>query len=288
MCRSTGTLPHSSFPLPVLISCPAPQSLHHSLCLWLIPLIRLIKQNVNLGQDWLRTGGWRGQDSDCCGDALMMSNGVWSRRWTFSQWAAGGRRGFNRIGLLHGADIVKKNLSIQLYSATLDMTGLIHIFGIKFLCYDWLLLFYGDVLAYISCQRTKQSNSVHFALLGRTSFKSQGLSGVFLLCLVSVPSKLMSPPWHWLFFYVSASDLCLVKQQQQGYSCYFPCLQLCTALPLCAEGIALILVYLTSQRYTWRFRPTLETEITSLCLKLDVLRHRDEKNCNHSVHTWQQ
>lgn len=108
MFRSTGTLPHSSFPLPVLISCPAPPSLHHSLCLWLIPLIRLIKQNVDLGQDWLRTGGWRGQDSDCCGAALMMSNGVWSRRWTFSQWAAGGRRGFNRIGLLHGADIVKK------------------------------------------------------------------------------------------------------------------------------------------------------------------------------------
>lgn len=40
------------------------------------------------------------------------------------------------LGCYTGLILFKKNLSIQLYSATLDMTGLIHIFGIKFLCYD--------------------------------------------------------------------------------------------------------------------------------------------------------
>lgn len=64
-------------------------------CLWLIPLIRLIKLNVNLGQqDWWRTGGRRGQGWACCGAAVMMTNGVLSRNCAFSQWASGGRPGF--------------------------------------------------------------------------------------------------------------------------------------------------------------------------------------------------
>lgn len=105
MCRPIGTLPHSSFSLLLLISCAASPFLLHSLRLWLIPLIRLIKLNVSLGQDWWRTGGWRGQDRACCGAVVMMSNGVESRNCTFGQWASGGRAGFSRIRLLYGAHL---------------------------------------------------------------------------------------------------------------------------------------------------------------------------------------
>lgn len=106
MCRPIGTLPDSSFSLPLLISCATSLFLFYSLCLWLIPLIRLIKLNVSLGQDWWRTGVWRGQDRDRCGATVMMSNGVLSRTCTFSQRASGGRPGFNRIRLPYRAGII--------------------------------------------------------------------------------------------------------------------------------------------------------------------------------------
>lgn len=193
-----GLFPHSSFSLPLLISCAASLSLLHSLCFWLIPLIRLIKLNVSLGQDWWRTGGWRGQDGACRGAAVMMSNGVLGRNCTFSQLACGGRPGFRRIRLLYRLDIEKKKLtSRKLFSCAFDVTGTIQFYVITFFLYDRLIVFHGKVLACISvsCEVTNQPESASFTLLGKSKHLSnqQGLQRHFLLCLGSVPSQPMCP-----------------------------------------------------------------------------------------------
>ena len=178
MCRPIGTLPHSSFSLPLLISCAASPFLLHSLCLWLIPLIRLIKLNVSLGQDWWRTGGWRGQDRACCRAAVMMSNGVESRNCTFGQWASGGRAGFSRIRLLYRAGLVKSGHFWQRDD-------------FWFYCIFWSIWFHGKP----GKTQINQTLPV-LPFWERHPSNQQGLSGRFRLRLHSVPSELMSPSWH--------------------------------------------------------------------------------------------
>ncbi|MEQ2158604.1 hypothetical protein GOODEAATRI_014088, partial [Goodea atripinnis] len=56
----------------VLLLCSSRFWLPGSLCLWVIPLIRLIMQNVGSGLDWLK----RRQARACWGGGVMMSNGV--------------------------------------------------------------------------------------------------------------------------------------------------------------------------------------------------------------------